>query len=536
MQRLLPQLVIFATIVVMVATALLPITSSTPIKVTQRNFSPVATTTVSIADNTNSSANAHNVGARTCASSTCHGSPRPDIKHANMIRRDEYTIWLEQDPHSRAYADLNSLQGKQIFDKLGLTKNGKIPHENKARYQTTYNNCLQCHATAIESLNNNGDLETIATEGISCESCHGAASNWRTTHYTTDFTGLSTVEKTKQGLTDVGNLWQRTNACVKCHVGSGTAEVNHDLIAAGHPVLKFEMTAYSSQMPKHWKSLPATTPPEKHRETHLWLMGQISSLTSSLEQLLARANQPSTPSSTNSELHQVWPELSESNCYACHHDLDVFDTWRPSIADPQAGHKHLLAVNDWYACALAAIARVEGSAGNERAHSFYANWQLLTNSLEKTLSPDPAEVAIRCKSTLSALNDWLAPAIFRDNQHHPKYDHQRLVNLTAATMQEDGINHILQNWDRATQTYLALYAFSSTQDAQGKTTVDSSTGLSTVRDLLSFPIHKDYRFASPSNFKGLIEPTEASANNRSEIRAELVKIINQLKPSASQDE
>ena len=531
MQRPLSQLVIFA-IIVAAAAALLPITSSAPAKIDQRNVTPISSNIVPATDSTDSAAHAHNVGARTCASSTCHGSPRPDTTHANMIRRDEYIIWLEQDPHSRAYTDLSSPLGKQIFTKLGLTKNGKVPQGNEKRYQSTYNNCLQCHATTIETMNKQGDLETIATEGISCESCHGAASNWRTTHYTTDFTGLPPEQKTKQGLANVSNLWQRTNSCVKCHVGSATAEVNHDLIAAGHPVLKFEMTAYSSQMPKHWKSLPT----EKHRETHLWLIGQISSLTTSLEQLLSRASKSSKESSADSNLHQVWPELSESNCYACHHDLDVSDTWRPSITDPQDGHRHLLAINDWYACALAAIAQVEGRKGNLPARRFNTNWELLISSMEKTLSPDPAEVAAHCKSTLAALNDWLAPTVFRDKHQHPKYDHQRLVTLTAAVVQDEGLNHILQNWDRATQTYLALYAFSSTQDAEGNTTLGANENLTTVRDLLAFPRHKDYRFASPSNFKGLLKPADASTNNRTAIRTELIKIINQLNPPASQDE
>jgi hypothetical protein len=178
---------------------------------------------------------------------------------------------------------------------------------------------------------------------------------------------------------------------------------------------------------------------------------------------------------------------------------------------------------------------VDGRAGNKAAQRFADNWQLLTGSMQKTLSPDPAEVSARCSAALSALNDWLAPSELHNKQRHSQYDHQRLVNLTAAVMQDNGLNHILQNWDRATQTYLALYAFSSTQDAEGNTTVTASKSLRTARDLLAFPHHTDYRFASPTNFKGALNPTEASANNRTAIRSELLKIINQLKPPLLQD-
>jgi len=528
MIRPVSHLVIFV-IFVAAATILLPSAHLMPIQQTHPNNQLIATTFVSAIDSDKQSASAHNVGARTCASSTCHGSPRADTENANRIRRDEYTIWLEQDPHARAYTDLDSPLGKQIFEKLGLTNDGQISRSNMALYKLTYNNCLECHSTTIKTIKPNGNPETIATEGISCEACHGAASNWRSTHYTSDFTQLTVKEKTEQGLTDVDNLWQRTNSCVKCHVGSATAEVNHDLIAAGHPVLKFEMTAYSAQMPKHWKTLPPTKTTDKHRETNLWLMGQISSLSASLKQLRARADQSSGLVTTGSQRHRVWPELSESNCYACHHDLDLSDTWRPSIASPRNGQKHLLPVNDWYAYALASIAKVDGKTGNKAAQQFSDNWKALETAMENSLSPNPAEVLACCDDALAALSDWLKPSKLHAKQRHPHYDHHQILNLTAAVMQGDGLDGILQNWDRATQAYLALYALASAQDNQGKTSVTASENLRAARDLLAFPHHTDYRFASPSNFKGVLSSDAANTNNRTAIRAELLEIINTLK-------
>ena len=96
-------------------------------------------------------------------------------------------------------------------------------------------------------------------------------------------------------------------------------------------------------------------------------------------------------------------------------------------------------------------------------------------------------------------------------------------------MQGDGLDGILQNWDSATQAYLALYALASAQDNQGKTSVTASENLRAARDLLAFPHHTDYRFASPSNFKGVLSSDAANTNNRTAIRAELLEIINQLK-------
>ncbi|MBT4691851.1 MAG: hypothetical protein HOB73_00725, partial [Planctomycetaceae bacterium] len=102
MQRSLSKLLVFP-VIIMAAAVLFPITSPIPVKVIPHSLTPVASTIASEIDDSSPTSNAHNVGARTCASSTCHGSPRPDTEHANMIRRDEYMIWLEQDAHARAY-------------------------------------------------------------------------------------------------------------------------------------------------------------------------------------------------------------------------------------------------------------------------------------------------------------------------------------------------------------------------------------------------------------------------------------------------
>ena len=50
--------------------------------------SPIATVTATPAKDTVTHPgenNHHNVGARTCASSTCHGSPKPDTEHPSHV-------------------------------------------------------------------------------------------------------------------------------------------------------------------------------------------------------------------------------------------------------------------------------------------------------------------------------------------------------------------------------------------------------------------------------------------------------------------
>ena len=37
-----------------------------------------------------------------------------------------------------------------------------------------------------------------------------------------------------------------------CHVGTPDANVDHDMIAAGHPPLRFEFSSYLANLPPHW--------------------------------------------------------------------------------------------------------------------------------------------------------------------------------------------------------------------------------------------------------------------------------------------
>ena len=65
------------------------------------------------------------------------------------------------------------------------------------------------------------------------------------------------------GFMDTKNLVSRIEQCAGCHIGQDARgglplrDVNHDLIAAGHPRLNFEFAAYHENQPKHWKSSAA---------------------------------------------------------------------------------------------------------------------------------------------------------------------------------------------------------------------------------------------------------------------------------------
>jgi hypothetical protein len=246
----------------------------------------------------------HPVGAGSCASTACHGGDS-----SRGIKGSEYTVWVESDPHARAYAVLHDPRSDRIVKNL----KGEYP---------AYNNqvCLGCHATTNSS-----------SDGVGCETCHGAARNWLSTHYLPGWKQMSAAAKADLGMLATKKLSVRAQACVECHVGSGARDVNHDLIAAGHPRLNFEFGSYLAILPKHWRERE-----DKARypdlEARAWALGQVTSARAALQLLADRAADKKKP----------WPEFAEYECAACHHQLSK-DGRRPSTREPGA-----LPWSGWY--------------------------------------------------------------------------------------------------------------------------------------------------------------------------------------------
>jgi hypothetical protein len=170
--------------------------------------------------------------------------------------------------------------------------------------------CLACHSTATR---NQGGPRFAVEDGVSCESCHGAAERWLVPHAQASWKRIAAHDKSeKYGLANTKDAAVRAQVCVGCHIGSAGREVNHDLIAAGHPPLMFELDAYTANMPPHWRETPNNT---ASFGAQAWAVGQAVSLRQSLELLHDRAK------------NNRWPEFAEFDCYACHHELRD-ESWR----------------------------------------------------------------------------------------------------------------------------------------------------------------------------------------------------------------
>jgi hypothetical protein len=236
-------------------------------------------------------------GPGSCAAAACHGAIRPVA--GSRILQTEYTTWIAQDRHARAAEVLSNPVSVRMARILGL------PAANTAA------KCLACHTLAAPQAQ---QARTFVSEGVSCEACHGPASGWLGPHTTKGWTHAQSVQA---GMTDTKDLVKRTDVCLSCHLGTADKFVDHEMIAAGHPDLVFDLEAFSAAMPRHWRPVTEADP---FAPVRAFSVGQLVHLRSHLERVARRIKSP------------VWPEYAELDCFACHHSLTrAEDSWRQSL-------------------------------------------------------------------------------------------------------------------------------------------------------------------------------------------------------------
>lgn len=249
------------------------------------------------------------IGPGSCAATSCHGSVKPIA--GGRVLQNEYSTWIIQDKHSRAYQTLRGDIGERMARILKL--GAKAEEAPK---------CLACHALFTTPEQRGRAFEI--SEGVSCENCHGPASAWLGPHTTRSWLHEKSVVL---GMQDTRNVIRRTEKCLECHLGTKNKFVDHEMIAAGHPDLYFELDSFSAVMPRHWK-VPRESEPGKPVEdawvgVREWSTGQAVQLRAALERLTWRAK------NERFDKKDVWPEYSELSCFACHHALGpAKDSWR----------------------------------------------------------------------------------------------------------------------------------------------------------------------------------------------------------------
>src|SRR5262245_44133407 len=195
------------------------------------------------------------IGAGGCNSSNCHGAAAELTTADSRIKGNEYATWSSADKHARAYKVLIEARGKKMTQILGINDPG---HDKR---------CAPCHVGGSPP-----DNDKLMFDGVACEACHGPARNWLGPHAIKDNRAQTErhAENVRNGMIDTKNLQTRANTCLQCHLGDATHVVDHDLIAAGHPDLAFELDTFTAAQPAHHRAMPAAM------RIRAWAVGVMS--------------------------------------------------------------------------------------------------------------------------------------------------------------------------------------------------------------------------------------------------------------------
>jgi hypothetical protein len=444
-------------------------------------------------------------GVGSCAASNCHGGDP-----SNGIAGAEYSIWVQQDKHAEGYSVLLNDESKQMAKLLKLETEA---HEAPL--------CLNCHSPQRFEPKPGGETpHGHLLGGVSCEACHGGAQGWLADHIRwTDSTPPEV--KHQVGFVDTDDLWERASVCADCHVGAPGRDVNHDLYAAGHPRLFFEFSAFMANMPIHWEVDSSREQADWSErpgiEASTWAVGQLASAEAALDLLVYRAERSEQQKDFKysgeypaGQVPPVWPEYSETGCFACHHNL-ASPSWRQGRGFAGRGPGEY-PWGTWTFPLVDIVAKQSLQRDvNAGEHSVSQLKQLMAKS-----APSTGAVISRAR----ALQKFLQKAgrDFPRKENSSGRSEVRLSIEQVAALRNAvaaaGPGVVKENWDGATQVYLALAALQRAhRDLRGLPVSDPDDpvlkSLVGLRKSLEFPTDRD----SPEDYSSTpIQTIEESLN------------------------
>ncbi len=254
-------------------------------------------------------ANGAHMGVATCGGTTCHGRQEAD---GEIVRQDELMRWQEESTpggaHSRAFRVLREPRSIAIAKRLGI------------KDASSSQQCLGCHSTPAAK---KGPRFQVS-DGVGCEACHGASSQWLSAHYAV---GANHAKNVSLGLTPLDNPKARASTCLDCHFGSAKSGqfVDHRIMAAGHPRISFELDLFSTLQQHHDEDVDYVRRKGKTNGVRFWAVGQSMALERSL-------NLFSKPALAQEGL---FPEFYFYDCHSCHRRIYDEASARPtSINNP----------------------------------------------------------------------------------------------------------------------------------------------------------------------------------------------------------
>ncbi len=241
-------------------------------------------------------------------------------KSCKECHEGEYEIWKKTKHHTsfrtvhREPKDSSKPSPKKILANVAGSKRMK---RNKT--------CYLCHYTLQQKA---AEARPVAKSGTSCESCHGASSEYLAIHDNYGGEGVKRVDETpghrKERIamsTAKGLIWpemkyQVVENCMTCH-GLAHPDLSGDVLAkmlgAGHPINpNFEAVKYSQGTVRH-RYTPENitnnremTEPEK---AELFVIGHAAALVSAKE-AMSKSNEPKYTAAQNQRVKNAEAVLS----------------------------------------------------------------------------------------------------------------------------------------------------------------------------------------------------------------------------------
>lgn len=290
-------------------------------------------------------------GVASCAGSTCHGRQEAN---GPVVRQNELLTWQDASSpsgaHSRAWQVLKQPRAIAMASRLGLG----AAHEAPA--------CLSCHADMAVQRGPRFQL----SDGVGCETCHGAASEWLASHAAVGATHATNISK---GMRPLDQPRARAALCLDCHLGgNGDRFVTHRMMAAGHPRLSFELDLFTNLQQHHDEDADYRARKNAASAVNMWAVGQAMAVERALR-LYARADRGQDG---------VFPEFTFFDCRTCHRQFSDDPGFKASnrVNDGRPIASGFPAFNDESMLMLAAAARVvapaEAATFQQASRAFHA--------------------------------------------------------------------------------------------------------------------------------------------------------------------
>ena len=280
-------------------------------------------------------------------------------------------------------------------------------------------------------------------------------------------------------------------------------DMNHDLIAAGHPALRFDLLLYNENLPKHWNAQNESERRFSRSAIRVRQVGRAINLVAAASLASERANDHLADHSA-----APWPEFSDYDCFACHQSLSMREYQLPRRAD--GGRKTPLHVSEGL--------------------PVWNSWHTVGNELEmretrralEVLSPprsDPAKIAPLAKQIAER---FLGKAKERMDAAETDAAIRQIAEQTIRAVQRDLQASAPHDWHQAAIQYMDLDAAARDLERSQET---EWLGRSLARSLAT--IERQLRFDPPDEDAAEIKRQSPAHFDPSAFRANLLRLLNE---------